>query len=46
MKYPFMFLFFSVLVATFVFVLIGSAAFAEIKELIASKTGVRRLPMD
>jgi hypothetical protein len=46
MKYPFMFLFFSILVATFILVLVGSAAFAEIKELIAGKTGARHLPAD
>lgn len=37
MKYPFLFLLVSVSLASFIFVLVGIAAFTEIKELIADK---------
>jgi hypothetical protein len=37
MKYPFLFLFVSVLLASFVFVVVGIAAFAEVRDLIAGK---------
>jgi hypothetical protein len=37
MKYPFLFLFVSVLLASFVFVVVGIAAIAEVRDLIAGK---------
>lgn len=46
MKYPFLILFVSVFLATFVFVMLGFAAFAEVKDLIERKANVEGLPAD
>lgn len=46
MKYPFLFVFVSVLLATFVFVMLGAAAFVEVKELVFKKAGRERLPAE
>ena len=46
MKYPFLFLLVSVLLATFIFVVVGAAVFAELKELRAGKASAKRLAAD
>jgi hypothetical protein len=46
MKYPFLFLFVSVVLSTVVFVLVGAAAFVEVKDLIGSKASTGDFPAD
>jgi len=46
MKYPILFLFVSVFLATFVLVALGFATFAEIKEFIARRASIGDLSTD
>jgi|GEM_PF-6788066 hypothetical protein len=46
MKYPFLFLFISVFLATIVFVMLCFATFAEVKEILERKANVEGLPSD
>ncbi len=46
MKYPIFFLLVSVFLGAFVFVILGFAAFAEIKDLLERKTNVDALTAD
>ena len=46
MKYPFLFLLVSVLLATFALVMLSAAALTEVKELVVRKAGRRDLSTD
>ena len=46
MKYPFLFLIVSVMLAAFVFVMLGVAALTEVKELVVRKAGLADLSTD
>jgi hypothetical protein len=45
-KYPFLFLIVSVILAAFVFVVLSVAAITEVKELVVKKTGLGDLSAD
>jgi hypothetical protein len=46
MKYPFLFLFVSVLMATFILVVLGAAVLTETKELVVRKSGLTDISTD
>jgi hypothetical protein len=46
MKFPFLLLIVSVVLAAFVFIILSVAALAEVKELVVKKAGLRDLSTD